>query len=70
MFKTETKTMKLKVQLGRETRFDPPIRRITQTPGATVARRPDFVEHSDHRRTAEADQAWIDLWVFLENSNP
>jgi hypothetical protein len=67
--KTEGKMMKLKMQLGWETRFDQPIRRIIRTPGATVARHPGFVAHSGHRRTAEADQARIDLWIFLGDSS-
>jgi hypothetical protein len=58
--------MKLKIQFASETRFDQPIQRTTQTRGATVARHPGFVAHSGHRRTAEADQARIDLWFFLE----
>ena len=57
--------MKLKVQFGWETRFGRPIRHITRTPGATVARHPGFIAHSDHHRTAEADQARIDLWNFF-----
>jgi hypothetical protein len=61
--------MKLKVQFGWETRFDQPVRRITQTPDATVARHPGFVAYGGHRRTAEADQARIDLWIFLQDSN-
>jgi len=61
--------MKLKIQFGRETRFDQPIRHIARTRGATVARHPGFVAHSGHRRTAEADQARIDLWFFLEDSS-
>jgi len=62
--------MKLKVQFGPETHFDQPIRRITRTPGAVFARHPGFVAHSGHRRTAEADQARIDLWIFLGGSSP
>ena len=67
--KTERKMMKLKVQFGPETHFDQPIRRIARTPGAVFARHPGFVAHSGHRRTAEADQARIDLWIFLGDSN-
>ncbi len=63
------KMMKLKVQFGWETRFDPPIRCITRTPGAVVARHPGFVAHSGHRRTVEVDQARIDLWIFLGDSS-
>jgi len=62
--------MKLKVQTVSETIFAQPIRRTTKTPGAVVARHPDFVAHSGHRRTAEADQARIDLWIFLGESSP
>jgi hypothetical protein len=66
----ERKMMKLKVQFGWETRFDQPIRLITRTPGATAARHPGFVAHSGHRRTAEADQARLALWIFLGDSSP
>jgi hypothetical protein len=67
--KTERKMMKLNVQFACETRFDQPIRCITPTPGAVVARHPGFVAHSGHRRTTEADQARIDLWIFLGDSS-
>jgi hypothetical protein len=62
--------MKLKVQFGWEIRFGQPIQCLTRTPVAVVARYPDIVAHSDHRRTAEADQARIDLWIFLGDSSP
>ena len=61
--------MKLKIQFGSETRFDQPIRCITRTPGAVVAGHPGFVAHSGHRRTAEANQARIDLLIFLGDSS-
>jgi hypothetical protein len=61
--------MKLKIQSVSETLFDQPIRRTTGTLGAVVARHPVFVAHSGHRRTAEANQARIDLWNFLEDSS-
>ena len=59
--------MKLKVQFGPETRFDQPIRRTTRTraqwsPGIQVLSRA-----VDHGRTAEADQARIDQWIFPED---
>jgi hypothetical protein len=57
--------MKLKIQPVSETLFDQPIRRINRTPGAAFARHPGFVSHSDHHRTAEADQARNDLWKFF-----
>ena len=60
---------KHEVQFGPETRFDQPIRRIARTPGAAFAKHPDFVSHSDHHRTAEADQARIDLLIFLAESS-
>ena len=65
----ETKMTKLKIQFGPETRFDQPIRRITRTPGAAFAGHPGFVAHSDHHRTAEADQARIDLLNCLAGSS-
>ncbi len=67
--KTERTMMKLKVQFGWEIRFGQSIRCMTRTPGAVVARYPDIVAHSGHRRTAEADQARIDLWIFLGDSS-
>ena len=60
---------KPKVQFGPETRFDQPIRRITRTPGAALAKHPDFAARSDHHRTTEADQARIDLLIFLAESS-
>jgi hypothetical protein len=65
VFKSVTKMIKLEIQFDGETWFDQPIRCLTQPPGARVARPPGFVAHSSHRRTAEADQARIDLWIFL-----
>jgi hypothetical protein len=67
--KMETNMTKPKVQFGSETRFDQPIRRITRTPGAAFAGHPGFVAHSDHHRTAEADQARIDLLNCLAGSS-
>jgi hypothetical protein len=61
--------MKLKVRFGRETRFDHSIRCITRTPGAAASRHPGYVAHSGHSRTAEADQARNDLWIFLGDSS-
>lgn len=61
--------MKLKELSVSETLFDRPIRRITRTPCAAFARHPGFVSRSDHHRTAEADQARIDLWNFLADSS-
>jgi hypothetical protein len=68
--KTERKMMKLKVQFDWEIRFGQSIRCRTRTPGAVAARYADIVAHSGHRRTAEADQARIDLWIFLGDSSP
>jgi hypothetical protein len=34
-----------------------------------VAGHPGFVAHSGHRRTAEANQARIDLLIFLGDSS-
>jgi hypothetical protein len=65
----EMKMMKPKIQPVSEILFDQPIRRKTRTPGAAFARHPGFVAHSDHHRTAEADQARIDLWNFLADSS-
>jgi len=62
--------MKLKIQFDGETCFDQPIRCLTQTPVAAVAKHPGFVVHSGHSRTAEAEQARIDLLLFLEDSSP
>jgi hypothetical protein len=61
--------MKLNVQFDWEIRFGQPIRRIIRTPGAVVAKHPGFVAHSGHRRTTEANQARIDLLIFLGDSN-
>ncbi len=57
--------MKLTVQFGRETCFDPPIRLTSQIPWTVVAWDPVFAAPGGRRRTAEANQARIDLWVFL-----
>ena len=62
---TEIKMMKLNVQFICETQYDQPIRRITRTPGAAADRPPGLAAHSGHLRTAEADQARIELLIFL-----
>ena len=58
--------MKLEVQFDPESRFDQRIRCLTQTAGAAVVRQPGFVARCGNRRTAEADQARIDLRNFFE----
>ncbi len=60
--------MKLEVQFDPAYGFDQPIRWEVQTPTAAVASQPGIVAHGGNRRTAKADQARIDLDIFLGES--